>query len=134
MASSLVLCAIPSMAQIANSVTFHAPSPFYAGNAKMPAGSYRVTQPEPDDNLLSIEDASGSHWAFVECVIAHSETPHAQSDVTSNKYGNVEFLSAIWVDGRKSEMQILPSKVEQNAAKAAAAEKHSLSAKSASQP
>ena len=57
-----------------------------------------------------------------------------QSDVASNKYGNVESLSAIWVDGRKSEMQILPSKVEQNAAKAAAAEKHSLSAKSASQP
>jgi hypothetical protein len=113
MASSLVLCAIPSMAQIANSVTFAAPSAFYAGNAKMPAGSYRVTQPEPDDNLLSIEDASGSHWAFVECVIAHSETPHAQSDVASNKYGNVESLSAIWVDARKSEMQILPAKVEQ---------------------
>jgi hypothetical protein len=133
MASSLVLCAIPSMAQIANRVTFDAPSAFYAGNVKIPAGSYRMTQPEPNGNLLLIE-ASGSHWAFVECVIAHSETPHAQSDVTSNKYGNVEFLSAIWVDGRKSEMQILPSKVEQNAAKAAAAEKHSLSAKSASQP
>jgi len=77
MASSLVLCAIPSMAQIANSVTFDAPSDFYVGNAKTPAGSYRVTQPEPDDNLLSIEDGSGSHWAFVECVIAHPETPHA---------------------------------------------------------
>ena len=106
---------------------------FYAGNAKIPAHSYRMTQPEPNGNLLLIEDASGSHWAFVECVIAHSETPHAQSDVTFNKYGNL-FLSAIWVEGRKSEMQILPSKVEQNAAKAAAAEKHSLSAKSASQP
>jgi len=93
-----------------------------------------VTQPEPDDNLLLIEDAGGSHSAFVEFVIAHSEAPHAQSDVTFKKYGNVEFLSAIWVDGRKSEMQILPSKVEQNAAKAAAAEKHSLSAKSAGQP
>jgi len=34
-----VLCAIPTMAQIANSVTFDAPSAFYAGNAKMPAGS-----------------------------------------------------------------------------------------------
>jgi hypothetical protein len=134
MAPSLVLCAIPSMAQIANRVTFDAPSAFYAGNAKIPAGSYRMTQPEPNGNLLLIEDASGSHWAFVECVIAHSETPHAQSDVTFNKYGNLEFLSAIWVEGRKSEMQILPSKVEQNAAKAAAAEKHSLSAKSASQP
>ncbi|HWZ79123.1 MAG TPA: hypothetical protein VNX87_21445 [Candidatus Sulfotelmatobacter sp.] len=133
MAPSLVLCAIPSMAQIANRVTFDAPSAFYAGNAKIPAHSYRMTQPEPNGNLLLIEDASGSHWAFVECVIAHSETPHAQSDVTFNKYGNL-FLSAIWVEGRKSEMQILPSKVEQNAAKAAAAEKHSLSAKSASQP
>jgi len=70
----------------------------------------------------------------VEYVIAHSETLHAKSDITFNKYGNVEFLSAIWVDGRKSEMQILTSKAEQNAAKAAAAEKHSLSAKSASQP
>jgi hypothetical protein len=129
-----VLWAVPSMAQITNGVKFDAPSAFYAGNAKMPAGSYTVTQPEPDDNLLLIEDAGGSHSAFVEFVIAHSETPHAQSDVTFNKYGNVEFLSAIWVDGRKSEMQILPSKVEQNAAKAAAAEKHSLSAKSAGQP
>jgi hypothetical protein len=128
------LCAIPTMAQITNSVKFDAPSAFYAGNAKMPAGSYTVTQPEPGDNLLLIEDASGSHSAFMEYVIVHSETPHAQSDVTFNKYGNVDFLSAIWVDGRKSEMQILPSKVEQNAAKAAAAEKHSLSAKSASQP
>jgi hypothetical protein len=129
-----ILCAIPTMAQISNRVAFDAPFAFYAGNAKMPAGSYTLRQPDPDDNVLLIEDASGSHSALVEYVIAHSENPHAQSDVTFNKYGNVEFLSAIWVDGRKSEMQILPSKAEQNAAKAAAAEKHSLSAKSASQP
>jgi hypothetical protein len=129
-----ILCAIPSMAQIANRVTFDAPSAFYAGNAKMPAGSYTVSQPNADDNLLLIEDASGSHSVFVEYVVAPSNTPHAQNDVTFNKYGNVDFLGAIWVQGRNSEMQILPSKVEQNAAKAAAAEKHSLSAKSAGQP
>jgi hypothetical protein len=129
-----ILCAIPTMAQIANRVTFDAPSAFYAGNAKMPAGSYTVTQPEADANLLLIEDANGSHSAFVEYEVVSSDTPHAQSDVTFNKYGNVDFLSAIWVEGRKSEMQILPSKVEQNAAKAAAAEKRTLSAKSAGQP
>jgi len=129
-----ILCAIPSMAQIANRVTLDAPSAFYAGNAKMPAGSYTVSQPNADDNLLLIEDPSGSHSVFVEYVVAPSNTPHAQSDVTFNKYGNVDFLGAIWVQGRNSEMQILPSKVEQNAAKAAAAEKHSLSAKSAGQP
>lgn|SRR6202162_3399564 len=129
-----VLCAIPAMAQIANSVTFDAPSAFYAGNAKMPAGSYRVTQPSADDNLLLIETADGSHSVFVEYEIVSSDTRHNQSDVTFNKYGNVDFLSAIWVEGRKSEMHILPSKFEQNTAKAAAAEKHSLSAKSAGQP
>jgi hypothetical protein len=125
---------IPAMAQIANSVMFDAPSAFYAGNAKMPAGSYRLTQPDADNNLLLLESASGSHSVFVEYEVVSSETRHTQSDVTFNKYGNAEFLSAIWVDGRKSEMHILPSKFEQNTAKAAAAEKHSLSAKSAGQP
>jgi hypothetical protein len=125
---------IPTMAQISNRVTFDAPSAFYAGNAKMPAGSYTVSQPDPDNNLLLIEDANGSHSVFVEYVVAHSDTPHAQSDVTFNKYGEADFLSAIWVQGRNSEMQILPSKLEQNTSKAAAAEKHSLSAKSAGQP
>ncbi len=129
-----VLCAIPSMAQITNRVTFDAPSAFYAGNAKMPAGSYTVSQPDADNTLLLIEDANGSHSAFVEYEVVSSNTPHAQSDVTFNKYGKVEFLSAIWVQGRNSEMQILRSKAEQNAAKAGAAEKHSLSAKSAGQP
>jgi len=129
-----VLCAIPTMAQIANRVTFDAPSAFYAGNAKMPAGSYTVSQPDPDNKLLLIEDTSGSHSVFVEYVVAPSNIPHAQSEVTFNKYGKVDFLSAIWVEGQNSEMQVLPSKVEQNAAKAAAAENHSLSAKSAGQP
>jgi hypothetical protein len=124
-----VLCAIPAMAQITTRVTFDAPSAFYAGNAKMPAGSYAVTQPNDDENLLLIEDASGSHSAFVEYVVTSSETPHTQSDVTFNKYGKTEFLSLIWVEGNDSGMQVIPSKAEQSAAKAAAAEKHSLSAK-----
>jgi hypothetical protein len=129
-----VLCAIPSMAQITNQVTFDVPSAFYAGNAKMPAGSYTVSEPGVDSNLLLIEDANGSHSAFVEYEIHTSDTPHAQTDVSFNKYGNVDFLSAIWVQGRNSEMQILPSRLEQNSAKASAAEKHSLSAKNAGQP
>ena len=124
-----VMYAIPTMAQIAHKVTFDAPSAFYVGNAKMPASSYTVTQPNFDDNLLLIEDADGSHSVFVDYVVAPTDTPRPQTNVTFNKYGTAEFLSAIWIQGRNSEMQILPSKAEQNAAKAADAEKHSLSAK-----
>ena len=129
-----VLSAIPSMAQIANSVKFDAPSAFYAGNTKMPAGSYTITQPDADASLLLIEDSTGSHSAFVEYEVVSSNTSHTQSDVTFNKYGNVDFLSTIWVQGQDSEMRIPPSKIENNTAKSAAAEKHSLSAKSANQP
>ncbi len=129
-----VLCAIPATAQIVNKVTFDAPSAFYAGKAKMPAGSYTVTQQDIDANLLLIENAGGSHSAFVEYVVAPSVTAHAQTDVTFNKYGKVEFLGATRVQGSDSEMQIVPSKFENNTAKAAVAEKHSLSAKSAGQP
>ena len=129
-----ILFAIPSMAQITDSVKFDAPSAFYAGNAKMPAGSYTVTQPEMDANLLLIESANGSHSAFVEYDVVSSRTSYPESDVTFNKYGGVEFLSAIWIQGQNSEMQIVRSKVEQNAAKAAAAEKHTLSARSAGKP
>ena|ERR1700739_4623468 len=129
-----LLCAISSMAQITNAVTFVAPSAFYAGNAKMPAGSYRVTQPDPDTDLLLVEDTNGSHSVFVEFNVDSSGTTlHTQTDVTFNKYRNVEFLSTISVQGRKSEMQIVPSKFEEHTAKAvaAAAEKHSLSARNA---
>jgi len=64
-----VLCALPTMAQISNKVTFDAPFAFYAGNAKMPAGSYTITQPNADDNLLLIEDPTGSHSVYVEYVM-----------------------------------------------------------------
>jgi hypothetical protein len=122
------LCAIPAMAQISTKVTFDASSAFYAGDVEMPAGSYTVSQPDADGNFLLIEDANRSHPVFVEYVVTSSDTPHAQSDVTFNTYGKTEFLSLIWVQGENSGMQVLPSKAEQAAAKAAAAEKHSLSA------
>jgi hypothetical protein len=96
-----VLFAIPSTAQIANAVTFDAPAPFYAGNAKMPAGSYRVTQPDIDANLLLVEDTNGSHSVFVEYEVVSSDTPHADSDVTFNQYGKVEFLSPSGSRGKK---------------------------------
>jgi hypothetical protein len=125
-----VMCAMPAMAQIPTKVTFDAPSTFYAGNAKMPAGSYTVTQPNLDDNLLLVEDASGSHAVFVEFTVESVDSPQRQTNVTFNKYGSTEFLEAIQIDGRDSEMQILPSKAEENAAKGATAQKHSLSASS----
>jgi hypothetical protein len=124
-----LLSAIPAMAQVDNRLTFQAPFAFYAGNAKLPAGSYTVTQPADNSELLLIESADRLHSVFVDYMTDDSDTAPAKTEVTFNKYGNTEFLGRISVQGQTS-MQVLESKAEQNAAKAAASEKHSLSAKS----
>ena len=121
--------AIPAMAQVDNRLTFQAPFAFYAGNAKLPAGSYTVTQPDDNSELLLIESVDGLHSVFVDYMTDDSDTAPAKTEVTFNKYGNTEFLGRISVQGQNS-MQVLESKAEHNAAKAAASEKHSLSAKS----
>jgi hypothetical protein len=125
----LLLSAIPAVAQIDNGVTFQASFAFYAGNAKLPPGTYTVRQPDDNAELLLIESADGSHSVFVDYMPDESNTPPSKTEITFNKYANAEFLSRISVEGQNS-MQILVSKAEQNAAKAAAAVKHSLSAKS----
>jgi hypothetical protein len=131
LASVLVLLsAIPTMAQIDNRVTFETPFAFYAGNAKMPAGSYTVTQADDNAQLLLIESATGSHSVYVEYVPAESINPQSKTEITFHKYSNTDFLARISLQGQTSGMQILASKAEQKAAKVAAAETHSLSAKS----
>ena len=122
-----VLCAIPAMAQINTRVKFDAPAAFYAGDAKLPAGSYTVSVPNEEDNFLLIQSTDGSHSVIVEYEITSSETPHTQSDVTFIKYGETEFLSQVWIEGEESGRQLVPSKTEQDAAKAAASERDSLS-------
>lgn len=124
-----LLSAIPAMAQVDNRMTFQAPFAFYAGNAKLPAGDYTVTQQDDNADLLLIESADGLHSVFVDYMTNDSDTAPAKTEVTFNKYGNTEFLGRISIQGQNS-MQVLASKAEHNAAKAAAAEKHSLSAKS----
>src|ERR1700681_538294 len=88
-----LLSAIPAMAQVDNRLTFQAPFAFYAGNAKLPAGSYTVTQPDDNSELLLIESADGLHSVFVDYSADDSDSAPARTEVTFNKYANTEFLS-----------------------------------------
>jgi hypothetical protein len=122
--------AVPGMAQIVNGVDFTTSFPFYAGNAKMPAGAYTITQPEGDDStILLIQSKSGSHSAFLDNTSTQAANPHPQSDVTFNKYGTTDYLAQVWVAGQNYGIQLLPSKAEKKAASSASAAQHSVSAK-----
>jgi hypothetical protein len=127
---TFLLFGMPAVAQILNGVDFTTAFPFYAGNAKMPAGAYTITQPASEDNtVLLIESKDGSHSAFLDIAPTQAANPHPNSDVTFNKYGTTDYLSQVWVTGQNYGMQVLPTKAEQKAASNAAAEPHSLAAK-----
>ena len=128
MALTFLVSAIPASAQITDGLDFTTSFPFYVGNTQMPAGAYKVTQSNMDDSILLIESADGSHSAFIDFTPTHSDTYHANSDVTFHKYGNTEYLNRLWVEGQKYGMKIEPTKAESKLAASTSAVEHSLAA------
>ena len=123
-----LLSVMPLAAQIDNGVNFTTSFPFYAGNAKMPAGSYKITQSDMDESILQIQSNDGGRSALVEFLPTHSAQPHPHSDVTFHKYGDTEYLNRIWVQGQKYGTKVDPTKAETKAAANASVVEHSLSA------
>jgi hypothetical protein len=107
-----LLSVMPLAAQIDNGVDFTTTFPFYAGNAKMPAGSYKITQSDIDASILRIQSDNGLHSAFVDIIPTQSAQPHPHSDVTFNKYGDTEYLNRIWLEGQEYGMRVYPTKAE----------------------
>lgn len=122
------LSAIPALAQTDNEVNFQAPFAFYAGDVAMPAGSYTLTS-DDSTKVLFINSEDGSHAALVEYELVDLDTLPSDTEITFNKYGDTDFLEGITVKGEESRMRILTSGAERDAAKAAAIQAHSLSAK-----
>jgi hypothetical protein len=118
--------ALPALAQIDNSVDFKTAFPFYAGDAKMPAGSYRVFQTGIDADELLIQSVDGKNSAFLEFTPMHAMDPHRHTAVTFQKVNNVEYLNRVWVVGQQYGMKIEPSKAELKAASATAVVEHSV--------
>jgi hypothetical protein len=110
-----LLSVMPLAAQIDNGVDFTTTFPFYAGNAKLPAGSYKITQSDISASILRIQSDDGLHAAFVDIIPTQSAQPHSHSDVTFHKYGDVEYLNRIWVEGQEYGMKVDPTKAEMNA-------------------
>jgi hypothetical protein len=121
-----LLSVMPLAAQIDNGVDFTTSFPFYAGNAKMPAGSYKISQTDIDSSVLQIQSSDGAHSALVEFIPTHAEQPHSQSDVIFHKYGDTDYLNRIWVNGQRYGMKVDPTKAETKAAANAKVVEHSI--------
>jgi hypothetical protein len=121
-----LLSVMPLAAQIDNGGNFATSFPFYAGNARMPAGSYRISSSDIDSSVLQIQSTDGAYSAFVEFEPTHAEQPHPQTDLSFHKYGNTDYLNRIWVNGQRYGMKVDPTKAETKAAASTSVVEHSV--------
>lgn len=124
-----LLFAIPATAQITVGLTFTTPFPFYAGNTKLPAGSYKVTPSQYATDILLIDSSNGSHSAYIEYVQTQAGAEHKATEVAFKKYGTTDFLDTIWLQGQQFGMLIAPTRVEKKIAESGSPQAHSVPAK-----
>ena len=114
-----LLSVMPLAAQVANSlvssVVFTAPFPFYAGNVKLPAGSYRITEPNANANVVLIRNIAGTKGEFINFIPTSSWDPQKENDVTFQKYGDTGYLQALSLEGETDGIEFPRTKAEANA-------------------
>jgi hypothetical protein len=111
-----LLSVMPLAAQIDNGVLFTAPFPFYAGNVKLPAGSYKLTQLNLNAQQLLLRNSAGTGGVFLYSIPTSSADPSRESNVTFDKIGDTGYLRAVSVAGETTGIEFSRSKAEKKAA------------------
>jgi hypothetical protein len=97
---------------------------FFSILCKLPAGNYRVSQPEMGDEILQIQNLDLSRSVFVDFTPTESVQPHRNSAVSFEKYGDTDYMDRVWIGGETYGMKTDPTRVEAAAAAAVNAEQH----------
>lgn len=87
-----LLSGLPALAQ--TGFNFKMTSSFYAGNAKMPTGTYSLTPLEEEEGLFRLQNSSGSHAVILE-TRPSSKASKGSSQVLFNRYDKMDYLEAV---------------------------------------
>jgi hypothetical protein len=114
-----LLSVMPLAAQVAHSavssVVFTAPFPFYAGTVKLPAGSYRITEPNENTNVVLIRNSAGTKGEFINFIPTSSLDPQKENDLTFQKYGDTGYLETLSIEGDTDGLEFPRTKAEAKA-------------------
>jgi hypothetical protein len=124
-ALTLMSC-LPLMAQ-ANKVTFTTSFGFYAGGAKLPAGTYTLRPLQDDPTTFLVENASGSHSVMLEGRPS-SKTTSGSPQVVFNRYGTTDYLEGVLTSTGNS-VDLETGVAEKAAAKKGSPQSHNVPGK-----
>ena len=100
-------------AQIVGDLEVNIPFQFHAGNAKLPAGEYRIHVVEDSDlALMEIVSADGSTSALFQVRESDANSAPAKNELIFNKYGNHYFLAELFEEGNATGSQVAESRYE----------------------
>jgi len=103
---------------------FKMPSAFYAGNAKMPAGTYTLRQSDEDANMFTLRNSAGTHTVLLEGRQS-SKASKGKPEVLFNRYGTTDYLEGVETSTGNS-IDISGGAAEKLAAKKDTAQPHTV--------
>jgi hypothetical protein len=103
---------------------FHMSSGFYAGNAKMPAGTYTLRQSDDDPSTFMLQNSAGTHSVLLEARQS-SKASKGKPEVLFNRYGTTDYLEGVETSTGNS-IDISGGAAEKLAAKKATAQPHTV--------
>jgi len=116
---------LPALAQ--NEFTFTTTSSFYAGNAKLPAGTYMLRQMQGEPNVQILQNKAGTHSVLLDSRQS-AKTSNGKPEVVFNKYGTTDYLEGL-VTSTGISLDFETTTAEKIAAKTATAQPHTLATK-----
>ncbi len=117
---ALTIFAGKARAQIIGDLDADIPFQFHAGNAKFPAGKYRIHVLEDADlTVMEIASADGSASALFQVQESDANSAPAKSELIFNKYGNQYFLAKLFDEGNPSGSEVVESRYEKQLGKTA---------------
>ena len=117
---ALTIFAGKAHAQIVGDLDVDIPFQFHAGNARLPAGKYRIHVLDGSDlTVMEITSADGSTSALFQVQESDANSAPAKSELIFNKYGNRYFLAKLFDEGNPSGSKVVESRYEKQMSKAA---------------
>jgi hypothetical protein len=100
-------------AQIVGDIEVNVPFQFQAGNAKLPAGEYRIHMLD-DSNLtvMQISSADGSTSTVFQVEDTEATSAATKSEVIFNRYGDQYFLAKLFEEGSAIGSEVIESRTE----------------------
>jgi hypothetical protein len=112
-------------AQIVEDLQANIPFEFHAGNAKLPAGTYRIRMLDDSDlTLMEIISLDGSRSALFQVQESEAKSTPDQSELIFNKYGDQYFLAELFDEGEPSGSKVTESRDEKKASQGTATTAH----------